>query len=183
MGWGNRKGVQQVDAPVEPEAAVDAGDADDAEPMEVTLAASLGESLHFRGELTGHEDIRIDGRFEGSITLQDRALIVGGTGHVQAEVRAHTVVIEGQMVGDILADDKVEIAASGSLQGNIRAARVVLKENSRFKGSIDTEWRAQQDDAVSAGVTPDASGDDDAAAAGQPANTIADRMAAWGEDA
>jgi cytoskeletal protein CcmA (bactofilin family) len=185
MSWGKRKESipQQGEMPVGTKPA--GVEPAESMPCTVTLATSLGEALHVRGELTGQEDVHIDGGFEGSITLQDRTLTVGRTGQVKANVAAHTVIIEGSLIGDITADDKVEIAPTGSLQGNIRAARVVLKENSRFKGSIDTDsHQEEQADRVAVGTTAAAgarvaTGAPQTGSVAAPTSSLADKMSSW----
>ncbi len=100
---------------------------------------SIGSSMHIRGELTGKEDLTIDGRVDGKILL----LTIGENGHVTAEIHdASTVIVRGTMSGNITAADRVEVASQGSMQGDIRAPRVVLADGSRFKGRIDTETKS-----------------------------------------
>jgi len=111
-------------------------DAMNVEPKESSLH-SIGTSVQVKGELTGSEDVRIDGSFEGIIALPDHRLQVGRTGRVHADVDARAVVVEGEVVGNIHAEDRVEVAATGSVFGDICAARVVLADGARFKGSID----------------------------------------------
>jgi cytoskeletal protein CcmA (bactofilin family) len=98
---------------------------------------SVGKSVQVKGELTGSENVWIDGSFEGTIRLPDHRLVVGRSGHVHADVEARAVVVEGEVVGNITASDRVEISATGSVLGDLRAARVVLADGARFKGSID----------------------------------------------
>jgi cytoskeletal protein CcmA (bactofilin family) len=74
--------------------------------------------------------------------LKDHNLTIGANGRITAEVHAKTVIIQGQLVGNITADDRVEITPSGSLQGDIRAPRVVLADGSSFKGSIDMDRKS-----------------------------------------
>jgi cytoskeletal protein CcmA (bactofilin family) len=102
-----------------------------------TSAAAIGATLNIQGELTGHEDVTIDGSLEGRIELLEHTLTIGPSASIKASIRARCVIIEGHVVGDITADDKVEVMATGSLVGDVRAARVVLAENARFKGNID----------------------------------------------
>ena len=104
--------------------------------------ATIGQSVQIKGELTGQEDLVIDGRIDGKITVSDHHLIIGPNGHVNAEVRAKSVQINGQVTGNILADDKVEISPSGSVNGDITAPRVALADGSSFKGSIDMGRKA-----------------------------------------
>ena len=100
---------------------------------------NLGQSVQFKGELTGNEDLTIEGMVDGKIMVKDHGLTIGPNGRVTAEVHAKTVAVEGQIVGNITADDKVEIAPSGSVEGDIRAPRVAIADGARFKGSVDME--------------------------------------------
>lgn len=103
----------------------------------------IGSSMHIKGELTGKEDLTIDGRVDGKILLTGHQLTIEENGHVTAEIHdASTVIVRGTMIGNITADDKVEVASQGSMQGDIRAPRVVLADGSRFKGTIDTEAKS-----------------------------------------
>jgi cytoskeletal protein CcmA (bactofilin family) len=100
---------------------------------------SIGSSMHIKGELTGKEDLTIDGRVDGQIMLTGHQLTIEENGHVTAEINdASTVIVRGTMSGNITASDMVEVASQGSMQGDIRAPRVVLADGSRFKGKIDT---------------------------------------------
>ena len=104
--------------------------------------ASIGKSLHVKGELTGNEDLAIEGRVEGKIALSGFNVTIGQTGRVSAEIRAKCVVVGGLVEGDIQADERVEVASTGTMVGNIRAPRVVLVDGSRFKGSIDMDAKS-----------------------------------------
>ena len=97
----------------------------------------FGKSLQFKGDLTGNEDLMIEGKVEGKIFLKDHKLTIGANGQIKAEVHAESAVVAGKLIGNIEASDKVEIAATGSMEGNISAPRVVLADGARFKGSID----------------------------------------------
>jgi cytoskeletal protein CcmA (bactofilin family) len=79
----------------------------------------------------------IDGQIDGKILLKDHTLTVGPNGHINAEIHAKSVQVNGEVTGNITADDKVEITPSGSVQGDICAPRVALADGSSFKGSID----------------------------------------------
>ena len=100
---------------------------------------TLGGSIQIKGDLTGNEDVMIDGDLEGSIRLEDHNLTIGTNGKIKAEVQAKAVVVVGEVVGNITADDKVEIAPSGSVEGDIRAPRVSIADGAKFKGSIDMD--------------------------------------------
>ena len=90
-----------------------------------------------RGELSGEEDLTVEGRVEGKIRLEGHHLTIGETGNISAEVVAKTVNVIGQMEGNLYAKEKVEISDSGSLTGDIRSPRVIIADGAKFKGSVD----------------------------------------------
>ncbi|HKQ61787.1 MAG TPA: polymer-forming cytoskeletal protein [Candidatus Polarisedimenticolaceae bacterium] len=100
---------------------------------------NIGQSVQIRGELTGNEDLTIDGMVDGKILVKEHNVTIGANGRITAEVHAKTVVVYGEVLGNITADDKVEIAPNGSVQGDVRAPRVAISDGARFKGSIDME--------------------------------------------
>jgi cytoskeletal protein CcmA (bactofilin family) len=104
--------------------------------------ASIGKSLQVKGELRGSEDLVIEGRVEGKIALTGFSVTIGQAGKVAAEIQAKTVVVGGLVEGDITADERVEVASTGTVMGNIRSPRVVLNDGARFKGSIDMESKS-----------------------------------------
>lgn len=99
----------------------------------------IGQSVQIKGELTGNEDLTIEGKIDGKIVLKDHNLTIGANGRITAEIQAKTILVIGEVIGNIIADDKVEIAPNGSMKGDIVAPRVVLADGARFKGSIDME--------------------------------------------
>jgi cytoskeletal protein CcmA (bactofilin family) len=103
---------------------------------------NIGQSVQIKGELTGNEDLTIEGKVEGKVFLKDHNLTIGGNGRIAAEIHAKTVMVIGEVVGNITADDKVEIAATGSMRGDIVAPRVGLADGARFKGSIDMDRKS-----------------------------------------
>ena len=109
------------------------------EKNRMEMLVNIGQSVQIKGELTGNEDLTIDGMVDGKILVKDHGLTIGANGRINAEVHAKTVVVLGQVNGNITADDKVEIDATGSVQGDIRAPRVSIADGARFKGSIDME--------------------------------------------
>jgi cytoskeletal protein CcmA (bactofilin family) len=112
------------------------------ERMETSNVANIGKSLHIKGELSGSEDLTIDGKVEGKITLHGQHVTIGPNGHVTAEIQAKSVVVGGQMKGNIIADDRVEVVATGAMLGDVRAPRVILADGARFKGSIDMDGKS-----------------------------------------
>ena len=100
---------------------------------------NIGQSVQIKGELTGNEDLTIEGLVDGKILVKDHSLTIGANGRITAEVHAKTVMIVGTITGNITADDKVEIAPSGTVNGDIRAPRVSISDGAKFKGSIDMD--------------------------------------------
>jgi len=100
---------------------------------------NIGQSVQIRGELTGNEDLTIEGRVDGKIFVKDHSLTIGANGRITAEVHAKTVVVVGTVTGNITADDRVEIAPSGTVHGDIRAPRVSISDGAKFKGAIDMD--------------------------------------------
>ncbi len=117
--------------------------------------ATIGQSVQIEGELTGQEDLIIDGKVDGKIVLEGHNLTVGPNGRIHAEVRAKSVQVSGEVSGNIVADDKVEISPSGSVIGDITAPRVALADGSSFKGSIDMGSKARQMSSSSSSVNRD----------------------------
>jgi len=113
---------------------------------------NIGQSIHIKGELTGNEDLTIEGKVEGKVFLKDHNLTVGANGKIVAEVQAKTVMVLGEVTGNITADDKVEVAATGTMRGDIQAPRVVLADGAKFKGAIDMDTKK-----ASASTSPSAS--------------------------
>ena len=98
---------------------------------------TIGESIFINGELSGDEELVIEGRVEGNIKLNQHALTVSGCGKVRANIVAKSVVVAGELRGDIKAAEKVDIRSSGSVESDIRAPRVAIALGARFRGSID----------------------------------------------
>jgi cytoskeletal protein CcmA (bactofilin family) len=98
--------------------------------------ADIGKSITIRGDLSGDEDLVLDGRIEGRVELSDHHLTVGPNGHIQAELAARGVTINGRVVGNVTATERVEIGASGRLDGDIVAPRLLVQEGAQLNGSI-----------------------------------------------
>jgi cytoskeletal protein CcmA (bactofilin family) len=104
---------------------------------ERTTNVNIGPSIEIKGELTGNEDLTIDGKVDGKIVLRGHNLTIGKNGRINADIRAKGVTVNGEVIGNITADDRVEIAPTGSVMGDLCAPRVALADGSSFKGSID----------------------------------------------
>jgi cytoskeletal protein CcmA (bactofilin family) len=101
--------------------------------------AVIGASLRFKGELSGNEDLVVQGRFEGTIELHNNNLTVGKQGSVTANVQAKIITVEGEVQGDLTGEERIVIRESGNVHCNLIAPRVSLDDGAKFKGSIDME--------------------------------------------
>jgi cytoskeletal protein CcmA (bactofilin family) len=102
----------------------------------------IGPKTHIKGEVTGEENVVVDGHVEGSIRIA-RDLTVGPGGIVKATVNAQTIVVAGELLGDCHASQRVHIEATGRLTGNIRSPRVVIVEGATFRGNSDMSPRKE----------------------------------------
>lgn len=98
---------------------------------------NMGQSLVIKGELNGGEDLTLDGRVEGKISLPEHVLTVGANARIDAEVQAKVVVVLGTVKGNVTAGEKFELKAGGSVEGTLTAPRVAMAEGSTFNGRID----------------------------------------------
>jgi cytoskeletal protein CcmA (bactofilin family) len=106
-------------------------------PASMQEQVRLGESLIVHGELSGNEDLTIEGQFEGTINLQGHCLTVGAHGQVKAEIRAGRVVIQGAVNGNITARDRIEIRKTGQVVGDLVSPGISIEDGAYFKGSIE----------------------------------------------
>jgi cytoskeletal protein CcmA (bactofilin family) len=111
------------------------------EPPRRTERATIGPSIFIVGDLTGDEDLVIEGRVEGKVDLKQNNVTIGKNGRVRADVFGRIVTVEGEVDGNVFAQEQALLRQSGAIRGNITAPRVVLEDGSRFKGSIDMEPR------------------------------------------
>lgn len=107
--------------------------------MRSNEVATIGKSVVVKGELSGSEDLIIDGEVEGSIALRGQTLTVGPNGRVRANIEARNVILHGRVNGDIHATDRVDLRKSASLSGNIATARISIEDGAFFKGGIDIQ--------------------------------------------
>src|ERR1700724_4016173 len=105
-------------------------------PMSGELA-QLGKSVVIKGELSGSEDLYVDGHVEGSITLKGNNLTVGPNGQVKANVEAKGVVVQGKLEGNVQASDRVELRKSAVVTGDISTQRISIEAGAYLKGKVD----------------------------------------------
>ncbi len=99
--------------------------------------AVIGPSISIKGELSGEEDLMIQGRVEGTIDLKKNNVTVGRNGHIKADLYGKVISIEGEVQGNLFGEEKIVIRESGVVRGNMRTPRFSLEDGANFKGSID----------------------------------------------
>lgn len=104
-------------------------------------AVNIGKSVVVKGELSGSEDLTIDGVVEGKIELKEHVLTVGPNGKIKAKIFAKVVIVLGEVVGDVTATQKLDIRENGSVDGDIVSPRMAMAEGSHFRGSVDMKRR------------------------------------------
>jgi cytoskeletal protein CcmA (bactofilin family) len=109
---------------------------DAAKSVEVAL---IGKSVVIKGELSGSEDLFLDGQVEGSIDLHDHSLTVGPNGVVKANVRAKGVIVQGKLDGSITATERVDLRQSAVVNGDLSTQRISIEEGAFLKGKVDVK--------------------------------------------
>jgi cytoskeletal protein CcmA (bactofilin family) len=100
---------------------------------------NIGKSVVIKGELSGSEDLTIEGQVEGKIELRQNVLTIGPNGKIKAQVFAKSVIVLGEVVGNVSASEKVDIRDNGSVDGDLVSPRVAIAEGAHFRGSIDMQ--------------------------------------------
>ncbi len=150
--WGDKKTDAPARAPLPQQtktgttAAPLSGEAKTMAPLDSTYPATtggstarLGASLHIKGEITGNEDLQIDGSVEGLVQLEDRKLTIGASARVTADIIAREVAVYGNVKGNLRARDRIEIKKDGSVVGDLTTARIMIEDGAYFKGSIEID--------------------------------------------
>jgi cytoskeletal protein CcmA (bactofilin family) len=102
---------------------------------------SIGASVTFEGDLTCEEDIAFEGRLTGSIHVREATLTVAPAAHVEASIRAQRVIVQGTVQGAITAGERIELAASANVTGDLSATQIVIADGAQFNGRVDMSRR------------------------------------------
>jgi cytoskeletal protein CcmA (bactofilin family) len=111
---------------------------------QTTEFALIGKSVVIKGELSGSEDLYVDGQVEGSIELRKNNLVIGTNGKVKANIGAKGVIVQGKVEGQITASERVELRKSAFVDGDIATQRIAIEEGAYFKGKIDIQKESGQ---------------------------------------
>jgi cytoskeletal protein CcmA (bactofilin family) len=103
---------------------------------------NIGKSVVIKGELNGSEDLTIEGQVEGTIQLREHVLTIGPNGRIKAQVFAKSVIVLGEVTGNVTATEKDDIRDNGSVDGDIVAPKVAIAEGAHFRGSVDMQRKS-----------------------------------------
>lgn len=129
--------------------------------------ANIGKSIQIKGDLTGNEDLVIEGLVEGRVDLPNNQLTVGAEGKIQAAISAKSVVVIGHVTGDVSAVERIEVQATGIIDGDVKAPRLIVAEGAVLNGAVS--MGASATSAGSATSTGSASAAKPPSAAGEAA--------------
>jgi len=107
-------------------------------------AVPIGKSVVIKGELSGGEDLTVEGSVEGTIELRENVLTIGPNAKIKAQVFAKAVTVLGKVNGNITASEKVDIRDGGSVEGDVASPRVVIADGAHFRGSVDMKKKGAQ---------------------------------------
>jgi cytoskeletal protein CcmA (bactofilin family) len=99
--------------------------------------AMIGTTISIKGDVTGEEDLLIEGRVEGKIQFSRNTITVGKSGRIKADIHAKSITVEGEVEGNLFGEEQLVLRQSSTVRGNITAPRVSLEDGANFKGSID----------------------------------------------
>ncbi len=99
--------------------------------------AHIGKSVSIKGELSGSEDVYVDGKVEGSIQLSGNSLTIGPNGQVRANVAVKSVIVGGSLEGNIQASERTELRKSAVVNGDVQTRRIAIEEGAYFKGKLE----------------------------------------------
>ena len=100
---------------------------------------NIGKSVIIKGDLSGSEDLTIEGQVEGKIELRQNVLTIGANGKIKAQIFAKIVIVQGEVTGNITATERIDIRDNGSVDGDLASPRIAIADGAHFRGSIDMQ--------------------------------------------
>jgi cytoskeletal protein CcmA (bactofilin family) len=105
--------------------------------MSQEMSMNMGQSIAIKGELSGAEDLTLEGQLEGKVSFPQNVLTIGTSARVNAEVVAKAVIVLGQLTGNVTASERFELRTGGTMQGNLKAPRIAMADGAVFGGKIE----------------------------------------------
>jgi cytoskeletal protein CcmA (bactofilin family) len=106
-------------------------------PQQPKEKAMIGQTITIKGDLSGEEDLLVEGRVEGKIELPHHSITIGKNGRIKADVYAKSITVEGEVEGNLFGEEQLVLRQASTVRGNITAPRVSLEDGANFKGAID----------------------------------------------
>src|ERR1700730_16831000 len=128
------QGVPETSCGFGPSPAKDAGNV----PASGRSAASIGQGIRIKGEITGSEDLTVDGPVEGKLQLTNGSLTIGPNGNVKADISAREVIVRGRVEGKILGRDRVQLSSTGHVIGEVQTQRLAIEDGAVLRGKVET---------------------------------------------
>jgi cytoskeletal protein CcmA (bactofilin family) len=110
--------------------------------------ANIGKAITIRGDLTGNEDMVIEGKVEGKVDLPNNQLTIGANGDVKAEIHAKSIVVVGRLVGNVFGLERIEIQATGKIEGDVTAPKLIVAEGAQLNGAIQMTQKGTRTEAA-----------------------------------
>jgi cytoskeletal protein CcmA (bactofilin family) len=110
--------------------------------------AWIGQGVTIEGRVSSGQDLRIDGKVKGTIDVPQHELVLGASAEVKANVTARTLLVAGTLVGDVMVTERLQLQATGSIEGNVVAARLIMMDGATLRGKIDVEGTRAREQAA-----------------------------------
>ena len=128
---------EELDPKPSPESRVSNLSTPKAHASHVREHATIGSTISIKGDLSGEEDLLIEGKLEGKIECRNHSVTIGKSGRIKGDIYGKIITVEGNVEGNLFGDEQLSVRQSGTVRGNITAPRVALEDGANFKGSID----------------------------------------------
>jgi len=135
--------------------------------------ATVATGLRVKGQISGNEDLQVDGTVEGPVQLGDGKLVVGATGKLSGDIVAREIVIHGSVKGNLRASGRIEIKTDGSLVGDVSTPRITIEDGAYYKGSIEIDRKIAEAVAAPASASATSPSSSNVVATETPAETVA----------
>jgi cytoskeletal protein CcmA (bactofilin family) len=104
-----------------------------------SASASISQGIRIKGEVTGSEDLFLDGHFEGKVNLSNGSLTVGPNGEVKADIFAREVIVRGRVDGKIVGREKIQLWSTGNVAGDLQTERLTIEDGAVLRGRVEIE--------------------------------------------
>ena len=105
--------------------------------------ATIGSTISIKGDLSGDEDLLIEGKLEGKIECTSHSVTIGKNGHIKGDIYGKIITVEGNVEGNLYGDEQLSVRQTGTVRGNIISPRVALEDGANFKGNIDMSQKSK----------------------------------------